>query len=89
MVCGFCGSEINPGFNTCPKCRAKLVKVGGAGCLTNIMGVLSVLLMFLGTIFLATGHLSGLVMWVVGPGILWMSRKIEIKRSTYHWVERP
>jgi hypothetical protein len=90
MVCGFCGTEINPGFDTCSKCGAVYRKVGGAGCLIGIMGMLSALLFLVGAIFFGTGHvLFGLVTFAVGAWIIWMSSKIERKRATYHWVERP
>ena len=90
MVCGFCGTEIKPGFSTCPQCGAMLSQ--SMGCLGQIfillaMGVSFVL--FLVGLYLAySGHvLSAVVVWAVVVVIFGIARKVPM-RGKYSWVRR-
>jgi Na+/melibiose symporter-like transporter len=96
MVCGHCGTDVKPGFYTCPSCGAVYRKVGGAGCLGQAFLILAILIIVLGIVPLAVGisdnsHgylVFGLVLWAVAFGIAWMVYKSAKKRQSFQWVRR-
>jgi hypothetical protein len=90
MVCGFCGTDVKPGFYTCPQCGAVYRKVGGLGCLGGIFIYVAAFIIALGVLPMLYGHvLFGLGLSGVGAGIVWMLNKSVKKRQTFQWVEGP
>jgi hypothetical protein len=83
MQCGFCGTEVNPGFNTCPACKAVYQKkLGCVGTLFGLLGGLMVLAgLFIGAM---NGWLLGLLVVAAGlvPG--WLAGKF---LAPYKWVQ--
>jgi hypothetical protein len=90
MVCGYCGTDVKAGFDTCPSCGAMLQK--RVGCLGQVFVFVAILIVVLGMIPIAVGisnnsHgylIFGLVLWAVAVGIGWMVKK----RANYKWVRR-
>jgi hypothetical protein len=89
MLCGFCGTNINPGFNTCAGCGATYKKV--MGCFGNIISGVAVILLFFGlmaTILgvalkeFAGGVWIGIPMIGVAVGILYAA----VKTARYQWI---
>jgi len=88
MVCGFCGTEIRPGFGTCPQCGAMFKR--RLGCLGEIFMFLAtavnILLFFGGIGFVFTGHLPfALVLWAAAAVIFGIAWRV-LKRANRAWV---
>jgi hypothetical protein len=91
MVCGLCGTNINPGFSTCSACGATYE--GHGTCLSNLLVFASIPLLLFGFIMTAicfltehpAGGLIGIVLIVVAVGVFWLAAKIKGPRS---WVPR-
>jgi hypothetical protein len=87
MVCGHCGTNINPGFKTCPNCNAVYRK--RAGCIGNFFGLLGLLVLVSGALSLLAGLVVGktqvlplgLLLLAVGGGMTW----VVIKLTPYKW----
>jgi len=89
MLCGFCGTNINPGFNTCTGCGATYKKV--MGCLGNLISAVAIVLLVFG--FMATmlsvvlkefagGAWIGVPLIAAGGGFLYL----RVKKAQYQWV---
>lgn len=87
MVCGLCGTDINPGFRKCKNCGA--VYRQRAGCIGGFFGFLGVLFLVSGALSLLAGLVAGktqvlplgLLLLAVGGGMTW----VVIKLTPYKW----
>ena len=79
MVCGQCGTKINPGFNTCPSCGTTYQK-SASGLVSTLLFIASVGFLLLGLVFIAYGVISngafaavplGIILMAAGAGIVW------------------
>lgn len=79
MVCGHCGTEINPGFNTCPACGALYVR--GLGCLGILFGLPGLALLFASAVFWTAlnNNAVALLLFALGCGMLWMCVKVSLR----------
>lgn len=89
MLCGFCGTNINPGFNTCTGCGATYKKV--SGCFGNLISAFAVMLFFFGFMVIifslgikafAAGLWIGIPLIVASVGIICLAAK----KAQYQWV---
>ena len=83
MVCGQCGTKINPGFNTCPSCGVTYQK-SASGLVRTLLFIASVGFLLLGLFFIAYGLIAnrapaaapfGVLLMAAGAGIAWLINK--------------
>ena len=92
MVCGFCGTSINPGFNTCTSCGAIYKKVLGCfGTLIALAAVVVLSFSFAATAvcvmikgFAGIALLLGVPLMGASGFILWLT----LKTARYKWVPK-
>ncbi len=83
MVCGFDGTAINPGFNSCQACGAVYRKQ--AGCIGNLFAILGFVIVAAGVIIMVQVHygwLLGLLFVAAGGVVVWVAHKL----APHKWV---
>lgn len=80
MLCGFCGTNINPGFKTCPACKATYRKI--LPPLANLAVAFAIFL-FLGALLemAFVNVAAGIFLAVVAVVIVWLMQKT----ARYKW----
>jgi uncharacterized membrane protein (DUF485 family) len=80
MRCGFCGTDINPGFNTCTGCGATYRKT--LPLLANLVVAFAIFLFLAALLVMASTSVSrGIFMAVVAVVIVWLM----LKTGRYKW----
>ncbi len=98
MVCGFCGTNINPGFSTCPSCGATRTRVMGVFArlicaLVSIVITIVLALTILGFALLAASRGVGAGLGVLSVGVPVMGACVFVvwlmkKTGSYQWIRR-
>jgi hypothetical protein len=92
MQCGQCGSKINPGYYTCPNCRATYQK-SASGLAYMLLFIPALGFVVLGLVFIAAGFISdskgafaavpfGVLLIGVAFVLVWLINK----KAPYKWV---
>jgi hypothetical protein len=91
MLCGFCGTKTNPGFDTCPACGAIYKKtLSGIGCLIAFP---MLVLVFVATGVIVFGFVEnqlragltlGILLFAVVVGLVFLINKT----AKYAWVKQ-
>jgi hypothetical protein len=91
MLCGHCGTAINPGFTTCPACGA--VYRRRIGWLTDLSGFMGTVLFAAGLLPIVFDHNTEASVWL-GIGcsalgaLLFMLARRQKGRTPYLWYRR-
>lgn len=87
MLCGHCGTPINPGFTTCPACGA--VYRRRLGFLATFPATLGAVAIVFGALVLATEdrRIAAVPFIVAGVAALLLGRHFK-RRTPYLWYRR-